>query len=79
MFKLPATRATFWSRKIGENKARATLVRARLLELHWRVLTLWECAIRGKHRLPTQSVVDEIASWLTSDRSEATIRSVEIR
>ncbi|SUB70789.1 Very short patch repair protein [Pluralibacter gergoviae] len=51
LFRLPATRREFWLNKIDANVRRDRRDAARLAEQGWRVLVVWECALRGKHRL----------------------------
>ena len=46
-FRLPATRPEFWCAKLRMNVARDEKVIARLVDLGWRVLVIWECAIRN--------------------------------
>lgn len=43
---VPSTRAEFWAKKFEANKARDARVTARLHELGWTVLTIWECESR---------------------------------
>jgi len=40
----------------------------------WRIGTVWECALKGKTRLPFDGVVDQCAIWLKSD-----IKILEVR
>ena len=49
MFKMPATRPEFWAAKISANRARDARARMMHSLMHggWRVLTVWECALRG--------------------------------
>ena len=50
MFKWPQTRREFWREKIRKNKKRDRSAAALLLDGGWRVLTVWECALKGSHR-----------------------------
>lgn len=50
LFRLPATRTDFWAEKIARNQARDVDAGARLLADGWRVLTVWECSMRGPGR-----------------------------
>lgn len=50
MFRLPATRAEFWGAKIGGNRARDRRDLEHLAAAGWRVLTVWECSLRGPAR-----------------------------
>ena len=47
LFKWPATRATFWRQKIERNRKRDQASVDRLIRDGWRVLIVWECALRG--------------------------------
>lgn len=66
-FHLPATRPDFWRDKIGRNYARDCHAEEELLKQGWRVATVWECALKGKGRLPFGDVIDSLMSWLSSD------------
>ena len=43
----PRTNAAYWTAKIGRNRVRDAAVRAALEASGWRVVTVWECAIRA--------------------------------
>lgn len=43
---LPQTRRMWWKKKLEHNRLRDGEVVARLRELGWRVLTIWECSFR---------------------------------
>jgi len=73
LFKWPSTRQDFWRIKIGRNQARDREVDAALDQAGWRVLTIWECALKGPGRLGTEAVVEGAAAWL---RSEARIGEI---
>ena len=47
-FRIPATRTTFWQQKLAGNAARDTQQIEQLLAMGWRVLVVWECALRKK-------------------------------
>jgi DNA mismatch endonuclease, patch repair protein len=76
MFKLPATRTRFWRGKINQNIKRDQVVQANLLLGGWRVLTVWECALRGPARQPIEGVFDEILRWLDWGRAVEVIQGV---
>lgn len=71
----PATRTEFWENKISRNRERDAAAEAILLASGWRVLTVWECAMRGRNRLGLDVVVFEAAAFLQSDDSQCEIRS----
>lgn len=70
MFKIPATKETFWREKIGQNQARDAKVRDRLLQDGWRVATIWECSLRGRSRLSATEATASIAAWLNGSDPE---------
>ena len=73
LFKTPSSRVDFWTEKIGRNRERDREVRKKLDELGWRHLTVWECALKGRTRLPIIDVVDSVAHWLESGDGSAEI------
>ena len=48
LFRMPATNREFWCNKIENNRKRDKKVLALLLDSGWRVLTIWECSLKGK-------------------------------
>jgi DNA mismatch endonuclease (patch repair protein) len=74
LFKMPSTRPEFWSRKIARNVRRDEIVRERLMELGWRFLIVWECALKGRTRLEMDVVIARIAKWLRGKEFTLEIR-----
>lgn len=66
LFKWPATRVDFWKQKISDTIERDRVNRIALCRAGWRVLTIWECALKGKSRLPIESVIEMASCWLSS-------------
>lgn len=64
MFKMPATRQDFWREKIERNQARDARAETVLLEDGWRVMTVWECALRGRARLEPRSAIEATRDWI---------------
>ena len=64
LFKWPSSRASFWRQKITSNRRNDRRSRAELNELGWRVLTVWECALKGRSRRPVEDVTEVVARWL---------------
>lgn len=75
LFKWPKTRPEFWEAKIKRNREVDAASTAALLAAGWRVGAIWECALKGRDRLPLETVLDECESWLTGDDSILEIRS----
>jgi DNA mismatch endonuclease (patch repair protein) len=74
LFRLPATRREFWQAKIDGNRSRDLRDRARLAAGGWRVLTIWECALRGPGRLSSEIVFAAVSSWLRGEDPEGLIQ-----
>jgi len=74
LFKWPKTREDFWKGKIGKNRIRDLAVMDELARQGWRVLIVWECALKGKGRIPIEEIVDSCAKWLLSSSTKREIR-----
>lgn len=64
MCKLPATRTEFWKAKLVGNKVRDLRNAAALRAGGWRLLTVWECSLRGPARLPLDAVLQQCAEFI---------------
>ena len=74
MFKRPATRTGFWSTKIACNQERDRRAVAALEASGWRVLVVWECALRGPTRRSLEDVIGCCEDFLEHhDRKETRI------
>jgi len=67
LFKWPSTRPDFWKNKISGNRKRDSKNNAELNKLGWRVLTIWECALKGKSKINFDVLIRKIEKWLTTD------------
>lgn len=75
LFKWPATRAAFWKEKIDGNRRRDDAAVMALREKGWRILVVWECAIRGPDRLQADTLVDSCEAFVRHpSKSEAELR-----
>ena len=68
LFKWPSSRKEFWKKKITRNREKDVENLKALKRSKWRVLTIWECALKGKSRLLLKDVIEETASWLVSNK-----------
>lgn len=66
-FKLPATRPEFWAGKIAGNRTRDQHTTAALRAADWRVLTVWECCLKGPGRRPLNEVLAECAAFVRGE------------
>lgn len=73
LFKVPATRTDFWMTKIASNVARDRRDIARLLAEGWRVMVVWECALRGRQRLDDPALQARLEEWLCEGADYAEI------
>ena len=73
---LPHTRRMWWKKKLDHNRLHDGEVVARLKELGWRVLVIWECSFRKPHTNRSDAL-DRVASragrFLKSRKSELEI------
>lgn len=74
LFRWPGTNREFWETKITTNKANDSRNAEDLLREGWRVLIIWECALKGKHRIPVENVCQRIQRWLLSNRRRGELR-----
>ena len=70
LFKVPATRTGFWLTKIQHNRERDLRHEAALLAGGWRILTIWECALKGKYRLTPAEIAEQVAEWIIAVDAE---------
>lgn len=77
LFRLPKTRAEFWRAKIHGNRTRDRNNQKMLLAMGWRVLNIWECALKGKTSISHENWSDKIVDWLNSSIFEQDIRGTD--
>lgn len=73
LFRWPSTREEFWRNKITGNVARDARCRQQLLEMGWRILDVWECALRGRGRMPAEEVLARCAAFLEGEVPHASV------
>jgi DNA mismatch endonuclease (patch repair protein) len=76
LFRWPDEREQFWRRKITRSRERDMEVRNALGTFGWRVLVIWECALKGRNRLPLKKVLKETAAWIRKGGACHEIRGV---
>lgn len=62
--KLPATRQDFWRAKLTANALRDRKAVDALQAVGWRVLVIWECALRGSSRQRESVVLERAAKFI---------------
>ncbi len=64
LFKWPKTRAAFWKNKINRNMERDREALSALKADGWRVLVVWECALKGRQRRDLAEVLDGAEAFI---------------
>jgi DNA mismatch endonuclease (patch repair protein) len=74
LFKWPKTRREFWHKKLLRNQEKDVESYASLKKDGWYILTIWECALKGRTRRPMDKVLDMAADWLVSGQRDRQIK-----
>jgi len=64
LFKWPKTHRQFWKKKLTRNVRTDRRNCARLEENGWRILIIWECAVKGRTRKSPEKLTARIGGWL---------------
>lgn len=78
LFRWPASREEFWRAKIGRNRENDLANAGRLAVSGWRQAVVWECALKGKMKMPVEQVADQLADWLVSSETSIEIADIQI-
>ena len=73
-FKWPATRPEFWREKISDNRERDKRDICRLKNLGWRVLVIWECAVKTAPKTGVVDTLEAVVEWLNGDDTFSELR-----
>jgi len=76
LFRKPSTRPEFWSQKMAANRTRDAVVSRQIAERGWRQLVIWECAIRGPHRIGLERTISDAVAWLSGTDPYGEIRGM---
>lgn len=68
LFKWPKSRVEFWETKIFKNRENDNKSVNNLKTLGWRILLVWECAIKGKTKLEPTRLIEDVVQWLESEK-----------
>lgn len=79
LFRLPKSRTEFWEEKISANAERDNKNSIKLLELGWRILMVWECALKGTARLDPAELSKEMSAFVSASKQpEYEIRGLPV-
>lgn len=77
LFRLPKSKTEFWDKKIKSNITRDERSLDLLAKRGWRVVIVWECAIKGKDRIDPANLLSQIESFIKSkNRTFLSIRGI---
>ena len=74
LFKWPSSRPEFWLAKINRNREVDARSEALLAQDGWRECIVWECAMKGRTKIPLEDLISECALWLRTDLPRMEIR-----
>jgi DNA mismatch endonuclease (patch repair protein) len=73
----PSSRKEFWKEKFAANRKRDRRNYAALAADGWRVLVVWECAIKGRKEDELDGLGKAVEYWLTSDECYGEIEGID--
>jgi len=73
---MPRTNAAFWNAKILRNRDRDVAAEIELQRGGWRILKVWECALRGRARLNLDELTGCVSNWLKTTSPKLEIAGV---
>lgn len=74
LFKWPSSNESFWKEKITRNKSVDERSYQNLQNAGWKILTIWECSMKGKQRRPVEQIVADVVKWLKTSTCNTEIR-----
>jgi len=77
LFRWPGSRQEFWRQKISRNQQRDVEVETALDSQGWRVLKIWECAMKGPSRIGEEATILNASNWLRSGDRRGEIRGIQ--
>ncbi|MDE2856941.1 MAG: DNA mismatch endonuclease Vsr [Chloroflexota bacterium] len=73
LYRFPKSNTEYWKEKIKRNVERDISNIKFLTDAGWRILIIWECAIKRKARLPMEKVLNIASEWLLSEKPNCEI------
>jgi DNA mismatch endonuclease (patch repair protein) len=67
---MPSTNVEFWENKIRRNRENDVKNITSLTSSGWKVITVWECAIRGKSEDEVAKMIEALVVKITNPFSE---------
>ncbi len=77
LFKVPKTRTDFWMQKITNNRLRDQRQVKALEELGYRVMIVWECAIKGRFKISEDTLELALAEWINENKKSSELSGTD--
>lgn len=77
LFRWPSSRMEFWRKKIVRNREKDAENEMALIAVGWRILTVWECAIKGRTRLSLDEMIQAAATWLINGEENIVLQGTQ--
>lgn len=77
MFVLPKSNTSFWKEKLSANKKRDKKNYEALISEHWKVVLVWECCLKGRDKIPPETVVERIKYVCNSGTAHDNVITIE--
>lgn len=78
LFKWPSTRPDFWKEKINRTVDVDKRNYKKLKQDKWYILTVWECAIKGRGKVSFDKMIEQISTWLETGTKDKVIRGKRV-
>ena len=72
-FVWPSSNIEYWIPKINRNVERDEINHKKLKEMGWKVLIVWECALRGREKLTDEALSERLEEWICGEGASAQI------
>ena len=76
MFKWPKNNAAFWREKIERNSIRDSKNSEYLATQGWKTLVIWECALKGRKKIPLDQIIETTTFWLQTEPKDKEILGI---
>lgn len=76
LFKWPKTQKGFWRKKLDRNREIDESALLALKAAGWRCCVIWECAIKGRNKLPANEILRRCSLWLFSRRKYLELKGI---
>lgn len=79
LYRLPATRTEFWRAKTVANVKRDERVVSELRAAGWRIITVWQCALKGRTRLTPAELSAALVAAVNCNTPQVDLRGIRLK